>query len=60
MRLRQHITFSQRCHRYQLTPRNLAVKPLVPTREGHQVAARASHQFLMARVQQCYSKLRKD
>ena len=26
--------FSQRCRHYQLMPRSLAVKPLVPTQEG--------------------------
>ena len=58
-RLRQHIAFNHRCRRYGLTPRSLAVKPLVSTQEGHRVAARASRQFLSARVQQCYGKLRR-
>ena len=40
-RLRQHIAFSQRCRCYILTPRSLAVRPQVLTREGHHIAARA-------------------
>ena len=35
------------------------MKPLVSTQKGHRVAARASRQFLSARVQQCYGKLRR-
>ena len=57
--LRQHVVFSQRCHRYQLTPSSLAVKPMVPTQEGQRVATRANRHFLVARVQHCYSNLRR-
>ena len=58
-RLRQHIAFNHRCRRYGLTPCSLAVKPLVSTQEGHRGAARVSRQFLSARVQQCFGKLRR-
>ena len=58
-RLRQHVAFSQRCRCYQLTPCSLAVKPLVPTQEGQRVAARATQHFLAARIQHCYTKLRR-
>ena len=58
-RLRQHVAFSQKCRRYQLMPRSLAVKPLVPMQEGQRVAARASRHFLAAHIQHCYSKLRR-
>ena len=39
-------------------PRSLA-KPLVPTQVGCCVATRTSRQFLTARIQQCYGKLRR-
>ena len=55
----QHIAFTQRCRWYKLTLCSLAVKHFVPTREGCQVATKASHQFLMAHIQQCYGKLRR-
>ena len=58
-RTRQHIAFSQRCRRYQLLPRSLTVKPLVPTPEGRRVAARAGWQFMSARVSHCYGELRR-
>ena len=58
-RTRQHIAFSQRCRRYQLLPRSLTVKPLVPTPEGRRVAARAGWQFMSARVSHCYEELRR-
>ena len=50
-RLRQHIAFSQRCRCYNLAPCSLTVRPLVPTHEGHQIAARASCQFPVACIQ---------
>ena len=58
-RLRQHIAFSQRCRRYDLMPHSLALRPLVLTCEGHQIATRASRQFLAARIQHCYDRLRR-
>ena len=57
-RTHQHIAFNQRCRRYQLLQRSLTIKPLVPTPQGRRIAQRASYQFLSARVQQCYSKLK--
>ena len=54
----QHIAFNQRCRRYQLLPCSLRVKPLVPSPQGHRIAQRAGQQFLTARVQHCYSKLK--
>ena len=51
--------FSQRCRRYDLKPHSLAVRPLVLTHEGHQIATRASRQFLVARIQHCYNRLRR-
>ena len=47
-----------RCRRYQLLPRSLEVKPLMPTAQGRRIAQRTGFQFLAARVQHCYSKLK--
>ena len=57
-RIHQHIAFNQRCRRYQLVPRSLRVKPLVPTSDGRCIARRAGRQFLSARVRHCYGKLK--
>ena len=54
----QHIALKQRCRRHQLLPRSLEVKPLVPTTQGRRVAQRSGFQFLAARVQHCYGKLK--
>ena len=54
----QHIAFNQRCRCYQLLPHSLRVKPLVLTPQGRRIAQRAGQQFLTARVQHCYSKLK--
>ena len=45
----QHIAYNQRCRRYQLLPRSLTVKPLVPTPQGRRIVQGASYQFLSAR-----------
>ena len=55
----QHIAFSQRCRRYQLLPRSLEVKPVVSIAQGRLIAQRTGFQFLAARVQHCYRKLKR-
>ena len=58
-RQHQHITFNNRCKRYQVIPRSLRVKALVNTEEGRRIAVRTSFRFLYARVRECYRTLKK-
>ena len=56
----QHITFNNKCRRYEVIPRSLRVKPLVDTDEGQQIASRASSRFLSAWSGERYTMLKKQ
>ena len=57
-RQKEHIAFNTRCRRYRLIPRSLQIKPPVNTYEGNRIARRAGFQFLNARINDNYRRLR--
>ncbi len=57
-RQKQHLVFNLRCKRYGLVPNSLRVRPLVRNHQGYHVAARASRQFLCARITQTARRIR--
>ena len=57
-RQREHIAFNTRCRRYRLIPRSLQIRPPVNTYEGNRIARRAGFQFLNARINDNYRRLR--
>ena len=55
-RWRNHHIFSMRCRDEGVIPSSLRIKPPVRTREGYQIAAKASKAFLSARIRQSYKE----
>ena len=48
---RQHLAFNSRCKRYQLIPKFLRIKALVPSYDGERIAQCSSRQFLCALIE---------